>query len=619
MFNNNNPLALMNELNGLSKVMGRSDVRTTFQGNGAYTDGTIINVPAMDMNAVLSDRDMAAMRGYHIHEVAHVTDTDNDVWRNKRVTNRKRTIWNAMEDVYIERKAQEQYAGARKNLQAVCDMVLEGENKIDNEHRAEGIDPYETWWESLDYAALQLARKAMGYESPALDEYIENLPPQLRDEAQQFVDDALACESTEDTLELAGKIDRRIKALGKANEDGSAPDPQQGKGNDDEGNSADDDGEAQDSGGEPSDDEGEQQGSNSPSQGVTSEERMERANSVASTIAAKHKPDARKPVERRVALTFKSYDDYHAYLCTQLDTTPSLQKPKYDRAKSFVSSISRPYYNKNYADLLEALSRDEKQRLYAARIARLLLAREDKRYVGGQLEGRVDRRRLAQLVAGQRNVFTTQETLRTDDTIVTIAVDASGSMDADGTRLAAACLNECLLRANVDYELLAWTGYSNSPYDISWNVIDGDAGMCPFNSNGIVEVKSQAQRGNNPEVRKMIANLLTQQGVTPTWATMAALAQRMMAKTQERRIVLFVTDGAPNGSIAESREVGTMVRAMGRIGIEVIGVAIGDRISDTLMEHMFGKTWVQCDTERLAETMLGQIEKLLIGRAHEAA
>ena len=84
MFKNNNPHALQKELDGLSKVMGRSDVRTTFQGDGAYTDGKTINIPAMELDAQLTDKEMEALRGYHIHEVAHVTDTDSDLWQSKR-------------------------------------------------------------------------------------------------------------------------------------------------------------------------------------------------------------------------------------------------------------------------------------------------------------------------------------------------------------------------------------------------------------------------------------------------------------------------------------------------------------------------------------------------------
>ena len=53
MFNNNNPLGLQKELNGLSKVMGRKDIETTFQGDGAWADNKTINVPAMDLNATL--------------------------------------------------------------------------------------------------------------------------------------------------------------------------------------------------------------------------------------------------------------------------------------------------------------------------------------------------------------------------------------------------------------------------------------------------------------------------------------------------------------------------------------------------------------------------------------
>ena len=627
MFNNNNPVALQKELEGLSKVMGRKDIQTTFQGDGAWADGSKVNIPEMDVDAQLSPDEMAALRGYHVHEVAHITETDYDVWRGKKsVTKEKRATWNAMEDVFIERKAQEQYAGARRNLEATCNTVLGRENAIDSQLRALGEDPYAKWWESIDYAALQLARQRMGYESPALDEYVSNLPAKLRKEAEKFVGDALSADSTEDTFKLATKIRRRMGKLSKDNDSddgssGSSQQQQQGQ------QSGDAQGQGQGKSQEQGDEQGDEQGQGDAQgqgdegddaaqqgqqEGTSTQDRMERANNVAEEISGNHRTHAPSNImDRRMAKTFVGYMEYHKYICEQVDLHPKLK----DLAKSCLKNWSRPAWHVDYAELLEMMSGDTSARQYSARLARLLLAREDKRFVGGQLDGRVDRRRLAQLVAGQRNVFTHQETLRTDDTIVTVAVDSSGSMEVLKTRKALALLNECLGKANVDYEILSWTGYNRA-------FVQGQFGgkPCPFNSNGLVELKNTTQRGNNPQVRKNIANFLEQDGWTPTFAAMQAVAHRSVKQSQTRRIVLFLTDGDPDGEHREQLEVGKVVRAMTEVGIETIGVGIGKYLSQRGMGRMFGDSKIEVSDEgQLGVSLLGQIEKMLVGRSHEAA
>jgi hypothetical protein len=620
MFNNNNPIALQKELEGLSKVMGRKDIQTTFQGEGAWADGKNVNIPEMDVDAQLSPDEMATLRGYHIHEVAHITETDYDLWRGKKsVTKEKRATWNAMEDVFIERRAQEQYAGARRNLEATCNTVLGRENEIDSQLRALGEDPYAKWWESIDYAALQLSRQRMGYESPALDEYVSNLPAKLRKEAEKFVGDALDANSTEDTFRLATKIRRRMGKLNKDNEgdDGSSGTQRQQQ----QGQQS---GDAQGQGQGKSQEQGDEQGQGDAQgqgddaqphgqeqQGTSTQDRMERAEGVAEDISGKHRTHEVGRTDRRMAKTFVGYMEFHEYIVEQVMKHPNM-KPLAQRC---ISNWSRPTWGSDYSVLLEMMKSDTSARQYSARLARLLLAREDKRFVGGQLDGRVDRRRLAQLVAGQRNVFTHQETLRTDDTIVTVAVDASASMEMFKTRKALALLNECLGKANVDYEILSWTGYNRAFLQTNFG-----GKPCPFNSNGLVELKNITQRGNNPQVRKNIANYLEQDGWTPTFAAMQAVAQRSVKQSQTRRIVLFLTDGDPDGSRLEQLEVGKVVRAMTKVGIETIGVGIGKYLSQKGMARMFGASKIAVSDEgELGVSLLGQIETLLVGRAHEAA
>jgi hypothetical protein len=101
---------------------------------------------------------------------------------------------------------------------------------------------------------------------------------------------------------------------------------------------------------------------------------------------------------------------------------------------------------------------------------------------------------------------------------------------------------------------------------------------------------------------------------------MQAVAHRSVKQSQTRRIVLFLTDGDPDGDRLEQVEVGKVVNAMTEVGIETIGVGIGEYLSQRGMDRMFGASKIAVSDEgELGVSLLGQIETLLVGRAHEAA
>ena len=94
MFNQNSVAALKTEFDKLSEIMGTKGIRTTFIGQGAHTDGKTINIPEMDMAATMTPKDQAIARGYHIHEVGHVTDTDFGLAKAKKPPKHLHGIWN---------------------------------------------------------------------------------------------------------------------------------------------------------------------------------------------------------------------------------------------------------------------------------------------------------------------------------------------------------------------------------------------------------------------------------------------------------------------------------------------------------------------------------------------
>nr|WP_181374677.1 porphyrin biosynthesis protein [Pectobacterium carotovorum]AKG47512.1 Aerobic cobaltochelatase subunit CobT [Pectobacterium carotovorum] len=72
-----------------------------------------INIPSIPDNA--SNELLAAIRGFIDHEVAHVLFTDISI--SKMMDGKKaHSLWNVIEDTYIERKMSSMFPGSRKNL-----------------------------------------------------------------------------------------------------------------------------------------------------------------------------------------------------------------------------------------------------------------------------------------------------------------------------------------------------------------------------------------------------------------------------------------------------------------------------------------------------------------------
>ena len=612
MFSQNSVAALATEFEKLSRIMGAKDTNTTFSGDGAYTDGRTINLPAMDMTADVDPTHQAIMRGYHIHEVAHVTDTDFETAKKRKAKHLHR-IWNCCEDVFIERKAMEKYAGAQKNLEATIEHVLSEENKHWADNPEENEARLEKWWQEIPYAALQQARKDMGYESQALDEYLGSLPPELKREARRYAKSMIETQNSGEAYKLAGVINRRMNALGKAHEEeeeeqqqpqvptGAGPSPQ----GDGDGEPQQPPAQGQESRDEEGDDDGagagdgdegdsEQQGER---KGFTLEGAEEREKGSMGDVFGKYQA-GNADVETRFAQVFDDHQDVWNWL--------------YDLSRNIKDKGARDVVEKHWKQPCNMKayvpSRIERARKYisndvnqyAARLARLLLAQEDRRNEGGYVSGRVDRRRLAQLIAGNTNIFARPKVTRTAETRIMVAVDGSSSMEQSLTSAAILAVNDCLGRANVRFDVTEWGGLE----------------IRDFKAGAWVVRHKQAHQSY-----KRLASTLQFQpvgGGTPTYAALLPHAQIMSEGREPRRVLFFLTDGEPDGYYnGECAMCKDLVTRMERDGIEVYGVGIQAR--GGLMDNMFSK-YVETNFANLGKTLLGGLEKLLLeeGHAHAA-
>lgn len=614
MFTQNSVSALATEFDKLSRIMGAKNVDTTFSGDGAYTNGTTINLPAMDMTADMSPEDQAIMRGYHIHEVSHVTDTDWELAKKRRDKNLHR-IWNCCEDVFVERKAMEKYAGARKNLEKTIEHVLGRENAHWKENPEDQAERERTWWNEIPYAALQQARKEMGYESEAIDEYLSGLPKKLAKEAKRWSGKMQDADDSVEAEKLARTIKRRMAKLGRDNAESEEQQqaqmpstPQQGEGdstddsNGDQSQAQSDDGQQGDEGDQGGDGQQGDDGDDKPEpKGFTLEGAEAREDGAMSEVFGKYNAGSSEFCTYP-AVVYRDHQEVWDDLKRKLDASSAKRN---SRARQIISSyhstatIKAPHQIEQCKIAYGRMSSDVRQ--YSARLARLLMAQEDRRNEGGYASGRIDRRRLAQLVAGNPNVFARPNITKTSETRIMIGVDGSSSMSDAFTYMAIHAVNDCLGRANVKFDLTEWSGVDFSGDDMGYNP-------------SIVYHKAANER-----YTKVRDGLVFQPvgGDTPTYAALLSYAQMMSEWREPRRILLMLTDGEPNGYYnGEPRKVHDLQSKMAKAGIEVY--AIGIQANKKCMSEMFDK-YVMTDFANLGQTMLGGIEKMLLNEGHAHA
>ena len=488
--------------------------------------------------------------------------------------------------------------------------MLGNENKHWSDNPEENAARRETWWTEIPYAALQQARHNAGYESDALDQYIEDMPDDLAKEARRFAKEMYATEDTGESYELAKKISKRVKALGKelGEEDEPQPKPThtkpnpegEGKPDQDDDQKDDDDGDGDSDGdGEGKPDDDKPDADKPKPKGFSMEDAEDRKADNMQDVFGKYGP---KPNTRRVCTQFCAVHDTHLDLWKSLE-----QQVQIANVKARVTDIIVGQWRKadKRKDRLAQENLSARAQIgkdvsaYGARLARLLMSQESKRNEGGYSSGRIDRRRLSQLVAGNQNIFARTEDVRTSETRLMLAVDGSSSMRSINTMSAVHVVNDALGRAGVKYDVTEWGGLSlgggrDVMGDLPWIV---------------------THKHSHENYRKLQTTLNFQPvgGDTPSYAALMTYANMISSWHEPRKILLMLTDGEPNGNNRERDMCSTLVKEMEAIGIEVIGIGIGIDVSE-----MFEK-YVLTDFNKLGETLLGSLEKLLISQGHAHA
>lgn len=111
-------------------LSGKHGVKVTISGSTAYTDmdsrPVHVNIPIVEND---DDAAIALARGYIDHEVGHVRYTKKDDLPDMQAF--EHALWNICEDMFVERKMGEAFAGCAVNFKELARMLFAEDEKFD--------------------------------------------------------------------------------------------------------------------------------------------------------------------------------------------------------------------------------------------------------------------------------------------------------------------------------------------------------------------------------------------------------------------------------------------------------------------------------------------------------
>jgi cobaltochelatase CobT len=257
----------------------------------------------------------------------------------------------------------------------------------------------------------------------------------------------------------------------------------------------------------------------------------------------------------------------------------------------------------------------------ANRLQRRLLAQQARSWDFDQEEGLLDAARLARVVVNPRHALSFKVERETEfrDTVVSLLIDNSGSMRGRPIAIAAICgdiLARTLERCGVATEILGFTtrGWKGGQSRESWL----SAGRPP-NPGRLNDLRHIVYKRADEPYRRARRNLglMMREGLLKENIDGEALLwahNRLIARPEERRILMVISDGAPvddstasaNGGIYLERHLRQVIEWIEkRSTVELIAIGIGHDVT-----RYYERAVTIMDAEQLAGAMVEQLARL---------
>ena len=592
-------------LAGAARAIARdSEVEVIFASDNAPATGKTARVaspgPALERKLVAEARgaaDSAALRLRYHDSALHARNAPMDV--------EARAVFDALEMARVEALGARAMGGVKENLTQLTEARVRGD-AIVRARNAEEVP--------LATAVGLIARERLTGDAPPLAAAsgLRLVAPWIEEKAAAELD---ALGLTLDDQAAFAKLSRRLlEDLDLA----AAEEPV-----DEDADNAGDDAEGEEGGSEDAAEEGDEgtpgggdvemrgeEGEDQDAQGESSEE-MEVGEEESAGDELSESVFA-SPGRRNWDLTPET--DYKAYT-TRFDEVVESN----DLCDEEELGRLRAYLDQQMAGLQNVVTR------LANRLQRRLMAQQARSWDFDQEEGLLDAARLARVVVSPRHSLSYKIERDTEfkDTVVSLLIDNSGSMRGRPIAIAAICadiLARTLERCGVATEILGFTtrGWKGGQSREAWL----SAGR-PANPGRLNDLRHIVyKRADEPyrHARRSLG-LMMREGLLKENIDGEALLwahNRLIARPEERRILMVISDGAPVDDSTASANGGTYLERHlrqvidwieKRSTVELIAIGIGHDVT-----RYYSRAVTIMDAEQLAGAMVEQLARLFESR-----
>jgi len=593
-------------LAGASRAIAKdAEVEVVFASDNAPASGKTARVPspgpALEPKLVAEARgaaDSAALRLRYHDTALHARLAPMDI--------EARGVFDALETARVEALGARSMGGVRNNLTQLTEARVRGD-AIVRARNAEEVP--------LSTAVGLIARERLSGEAPprAAIEGLRLVAPWIEDKAAAELD-ALAL--TLDDQAAFAKLSRRLlEDLDLAAAEQPLEDEPQNAGDDAEGDEGSGDDKAeQDDEGTPGGGDVDMRGEeveDQDAEGDSSEE-MEPGDDDAPAGDDFSESMFASPSRRNWDLSPET--DYKAFT-TRFDEMVEAA----DLCDEEELGRLRAYLDQQLSGLQNVVTR------LANRLQRRLMAQQARSWDFDQEEGMLDAARLARVIVNPAHAlsFKIERDVEFRDTVVSLLIDNSGSMRGRPIAIAAICadiLGRTLERCGVSTEILGFTtrGWKGGQSREAW--LSAGRPPSPGRLNDLRHIVYK--RADEPYRRsRRNLGLMMREGLLKENIDGEALLwahNRLVARPEERRILMVISDGAPvddstasaNGGSYLERHLRQVIDWIEkRSTVELIAIGIGHDVT-----RYYTRAVTIMDADQLAGAMVEQLAQLFESR-----
>lgn len=257
----------------------------------------------------------------------------------------------------------------------------------------------------------------------------------------------------------------------------------------------------------------------------------------------------------------------------------------------------------------------------ASKLQRLLLAKQARRWIYDEDDGMLDSKKLARLIIepSYESIYKREQDTDFRDTVVTLLIDNSGSMRGRPITIAAISadiISRTLERCGVKVEVLGFTTreWKGGMSFKQW-VKDGKPAR-PGRLNDLRHIVYKSADQHYRKASKQLGLMLKDgilkeniDGEAIRWA-----CDRLMARPEQRRILMVISDGAPvddstlssnNSNYLDLHLREVIAYVEDKLPIELLAIGIGHDVT-----RYYKKAVTISDIDKLGETMTEQLTEL---------